>query len=172
MTYDSSEDARRHIREVITRLEAVCEELRRRGELHDKSKFDELEKRSFDEVVPRLKGLRWESDEYREEIRALGPALIHHYAHNRHHPEHYANGVSGMDLVDVIEMYCDWAAATLRHEGGDLLRSIEVNVEKHEITEPLAEILRNTWRRYGGFCGEPVCNRAIAAQTSDFSKRD
>jgi hypothetical protein len=66
----------------------------------------------------------------------------------------HAGGMSGMDLVDVIEMYCDWAAATLRHAHGDLRRSVEVNIARYGIAEPLAGILRNTWERYGGFAGQ------------------
>lgn len=39
-----------------------------------------------------------------------------------------------------------------------MCRSIETNIDKHRIEGPLAEILRNTWRRHGGFCGQPARN--------------
>ncbi len=63
--------------------------------------------------------------------------------------------------MDVIEMYCDWAAATLRNKDGDMLKSIEINIARHGIGGPFADILRNTWKRYGGFCGEPESNAVI-----------
>jgi hypothetical protein len=153
MSYDSEDDTREHIRQVALRLKKVETELRDRGTFHDASKLGPNEKPIFDEVTPRLKGLVYGSDEYRASLKELGPALDHHYANNSHHPEHYPNGIAGMDLLDLIEMYCDWAAATLRTKDGDMAHGIEINIKRFEIDGPLAEILRNTWRRHGGFCG-------------------
>jgi hypothetical protein len=153
MTYDSAEDTYEHIRQVSERLKSVCTELRERGRFHDLSKLGPEEKPIFDAVTPRLKGLTYGTDEYRASLKELGPALTHHYAENTHHPEHYPNGIAGMDLLDLIEMYCDWAAATLRTKDGDMAKGIEINIERFAIEGPLAEILRNTWARHGGFCG-------------------
>jgi hypothetical protein len=156
LNFDFAEETRAHIRQVAARLDAVCRELRARGEAHDQSKFSETEKSRYEGVIPRLKGLEWGTPEYTEAIRALGPALEHHHAHNSHHPEHYEDGARGMDLIDLIEMYCDWAAATLRNESGDLRRSIEINSTKYGIESPLRDILLNTWERYGGFSDQPA----------------
>jgi hypothetical protein len=158
MSYDSEGDTREHVFEVAARLEAVCRELRRRGEHHDASKLGEIEKPLFDAVVPKLKDLVYGSDEYRDAVRALGPALKHHYENNSHHVEHYENGICGMDLLDLIEMYCDWAAASLRSRDGDMSKSIEINITRFGIDGQLGEILRNTWKRYGGLCGAPASN--------------
>jgi hypothetical protein len=163
---DFAEETRAHIRQVGARLDAVCRELRVRGEVHDQSKFSEAEKPWFEAVIPTLQGLKWGTVEYAEAIRALGPALAHHHAHNSHHPEHYENGVRGMDLIDLIEMYCDWAAATLRHDGGDLRRSIEINCTKYEIDAPLRDILLNTWERCGGFSGKPASNQIVTTSNT------
>jgi hypothetical protein len=127
MSYDSEEDTRAHIFQVAARLEAVCRELRSRGERHDASKLGKIEKPVFDAVGPRLKDLVYGSDEYRTSVQELWPALKHHYENNSHHPEHYENGIFGMDLIDLVEMYCDWAAASLRSKDGDMNGSIEIN---------------------------------------------
>lgn len=153
MTYDSRNDTIEHIRQVSERLKSVCTELRERGLFHDASKLGPEEKPIFDAVTPKLKCLVYGTDEYRASLKELGPALTHHYAENTHHPEHYPNGISGMDLLDAIEMYCDWAAATLRTKDGDMASGIEINIKRFGIDGPLAEILRNTWARHGGFCG-------------------
>lgn len=153
MQYDSEAETREHIRQVAERLKVVCTELRDRGYWHDASKLGAEEKSVFDVVTPKLKGLVYGTDEYRASLRELGPALAHHYANNSHHPEHYDNGISGFDLLDLIEMYCDWAAATLRGKNGDMSKGIEINIERFKISGPLADILRNTWNRHGGFCG-------------------
>lgn len=153
MAYDSTEDTREHIRQVNERLKSVCVELRERGMFHDLSKFGPEEKPLYDVVVPKLNGLKYGTDEHRAALRELGPATAHHYAENTHHPEHYHNGISGMDLLDVVEMYCDWAAASVRSGDGDMTQGIEINIKRFGIDGPLAEILRNTWARHGGFCG-------------------
>ena len=161
MSYDSEPDTREHMFQVAARLEAVCQDLRRRGQCHDASKLGPIEKPAFDAMTPIFKTVVFGDEEHAKAVAALGPALKHHFENNSHHPEHYENGISGMDLMDVVEMYCDWAAATLRNKDGHMLKSIEINIARHGIGGPLADILRNTWRRYGGFCGEPESNAVI-----------
>ena len=162
MNYDSEPDTREHIFQVAARLEAVCQELRLRGGRHDASKLDEVEKPMYDAATPKLKLLVYGSNEYRDAVRDLGPALDHHHALNSHHPEHYDNGVSGMDLLDLIEMYCDWAAASLRGKDGDMSESVRINLMRFAVEEPLRDIINNTWKRYGGFSGRPESNTAFA----------
>jgi hypothetical protein len=154
MTYDSREDTYEHIRQVSERLKSVCTELRERGRFHDMSKLGPEEKPIFDALTPKFKELTYGTDEYRASLKELGPALAHHYAENTHHPEHYPNGIAGMDLLDLIEMYCDWSAAMLRDAGS--LEDDELwrrRAERFGIEPQLLSILRNTWVRHGGFCG-------------------
>ena len=63
---------------------------------------------------------------------------------NSHHPEHYENGIYGMDLIDLVEMICDWKAASLRHADGNIMKSLEINKERFNIDEQLFQILVNT----------------------------
>jgi hypothetical protein len=151
--YDSAAETIEHIRQVERRLNTVCVELRERGQRHDLSKLGKNEKPLFDEMTPKLKNLTYGTDEYKASLKGLGPALQHHYANNSHHPEHYPDGIAGMDLLDLIEMYCDWAAASLRTKDGDMSKSIEISIERFGIDGPLADIIRNTWTRHGGFRG-------------------
>ena len=142
--YDSREDTSRHIARVQQLLSHVQEELRARGEAHDHSKLVAPEKEVFDVVTPLLKGLTYGSDEYKASLADMKPALDHHYAENRHHPEHFENGIDDMTLVDLIEMLCDWKAATERHANGDIFKSLLHNAERFGISEQLAKVLENT----------------------------
>ena len=63
-------------------------------------------------------------------LEALKPALDIHYANNRHHPEHFPKGIRGMDLLDLLEMICDWKASSERHADGNIFNSIEVNQKR------------------------------------------
>jgi hypothetical protein len=70
--------------------------------------------------------------------------LDHHYAANTHHPEHYPDGIQGMNLLDVLEMLCDWKAATMRHNNGDIRKSIEINQQRFGYSDELKTLLLNT----------------------------
>ena len=84
--------------------------------------------------------------EYQQFLDKLKPALDHHYASNRHHPEHFVNGVTDMTLIDILEMFCDWKASSLRQNDGNLLKSIDVNAERFHMDGQLRQILINTAR--------------------------
>ena len=57
-----------------------------------------------------------------------------------------------MNLVDLLEMACDWMAAAERHADGDVLKSIEINQKRFGYSDELKRILLNT---VGIFRGEP-----------------
>jgi hypothetical protein len=49
-----------------------------------------------------------------------------------------------MSLLDLLEMLCDWKAASERHADGDIARSLRINRERFGIDGQLAAILENT----------------------------
>ena len=100
----------------------------------------------FSEHTSKLQKLQYGSPEYQESLNALKPALEHHYARNRHHPEHHKNGIDDMTLQDLIEMFCDWKAASERQNNGNILKSIETNGERFQMSEQLIRIFENTAR--------------------------
>lgn len=116
---------------------------------HDLSKMEEPELAIFDEYSPKLKDTTYGSDEYWEYLGHMEVALQHHYANNRHHPEHFITGVDGMTLIDLVEMLADWKAATERHADGDLERSLIIQQERFGLTHQLVSILRNTAKELG-----------------------
>src|SRR5687768_10998636 len=83
----------KHIHRVRDLLDACIRELLRRGELHDRSKLERPEVSMLAEVTPKLAGVTYGSPEYDAFRKQLAPALEHHYARNRHHPEHHKNGI-------------------------------------------------------------------------------
>lgn len=122
----------------------------RRAVIHDNSKFAPEEFDAFEEATPKLKTLSYGSAEYEEARQSIMPALEHHYKVNSHHPEHFSDGVTGMDLLDLIEMLCDWMAATMRHNDGDILKSLFFNKIRFNISDQLFDILNNTRVRVFG----------------------
>ena len=78
----------------------------------------------------------------------MNGALQHHYAQYRHHPEHFDNSVDDMNLIDIVEMFCDWKAASERQLDGNLLKSIEKNANRFSMDPQLKRILINTAKVY------------------------
>lgn len=56
----------------------------------------------------------------------------------------FEHGIDDMNLVDIVEMLCDWKAASLRHHDGNLLKSIEFNAKRFNYDDQLKHILLNT----------------------------
>lgn len=106
-------------------------------------------KRVMAEYTPKLKASTYGSDEYKGFLEGMGEGLRHHYEANRHHPEHFPNGVNDMTLVDLMEMLADWKAATERHADGDVARSLRVQKERFGISDQLAQVLHNTVEHLG-----------------------
>lgn len=158
--YDSREDTLKHI-DIVSEniikigkaLEAgsptknamiISKELADRSVYHDHSKLEDPELSVFNRVTPKLKALTYGSDEYKASLKEMGTALDHHYEHNRHHPEHYKYGIRDMNLVDVVEMFCDWKAACQRHADGDITKSININKERFGYDDELTSIFHST----------------------------
>lgn len=118
----------------------------KRAFTHDLSKFSEVESLGFGKMFTKLRATTFGEGSYdgvkRSEL--LKPALEHHYKKNSHHPEHHENGVQGMDLYDVVEMWCDWNASTKKHKDGDIKKSIEHSKERFDMSDDLVSIFENT----------------------------
>ena len=157
MSYDSRPETREHIAKVGEFLDRAIGDLTYRKAVHDASKLREPELSAFDIATPKLAGLKYGSDEYRASLRELGPALQHHFEHNDHHPEHYDNGVQGMSLMALIEMLCDWRAAServkQRTDDPAKISTFEAgllhNKERFGISDELYEILVTTCEELG-----------------------
>jgi hypothetical protein len=142
--YDAKDETKEHIGMVKVFIDGVRSRLKERAANHDKTKLQSPEAEIFQEYTPKLKGTTYGSDEYKEFLKEMDVALSHHYEENSHHPEHYKKGLEDMNLLDVFEMLCDWKAATLRHNDGDIKKSIEINSKRFKIPAKLSKIMQNT----------------------------
>lgn len=162
--YDSRPDTYEHIAKVRGYLHDAVRELLGRAHSHDASKLVAPELEAFNIATPKLAGLTYGSPEYKQSLADLGVALEHHYAENTHHPEHHADGIAGMSLLDLLEMLCDWKAASERMRkpmpaapgrreapqyDNDFARSIAMNQERFGYSDELRAILTNTARELG-----------------------
>lgn len=138
----------KHINEVRANLWQLITELDKRAQEHDASKFQEPERSIYAANLPKLGKTVYGSPEYKALMEESRVAIDHHYSKNRHHAEHWPNGVDDMDLIDIVEMLSDWAAASKRNKNGNIHRSIAVNTERYNLPPMMVKILTNTANRY------------------------
>lgn len=130
-----------------------------RGMIHDNSKLYPDEFSGFSSVIKNLKGSTFGSSDYDAAKAKIANTIELHYTRNRHHPEHWFPinpeienrkqdcmplSQTGMDLLDLIEMHCDWKAAVKRHKNGNIARSIEFNKARFKMSEDIINIFVNT----------------------------
>lgn len=120
----------------------LANQLKERADIHDNSKYDQIEKKLFEEISQID---RKDFDSYEQWFSCtkplLEPALKHHYENNRHHPEHFEKGVNEMNLLDILEMIVDWnTSASCR--GTEL--DIEYCFKRFKIDKQLQQIIKNT----------------------------
>ena len=133
-----------HIARVNELLMVFVKNLIDRGIRHDQSKLQRPEVEAFTAQTKHLAAVNYGSPEYEAQKKAIEPAIQHHYAQNAHHPEHFKNGIEDMNLLDILEMFVDWKAASERHNTGNLRRSIELNADRFRISPQLVKIFENT----------------------------
>lgn len=141
---DSRVETYKHKSKVQEYMNQCIGELIKRSLEHDDSKLASPEVEIFNEYTPKLKGCTYGSDEYKTYLKEMQVALDHHYANNDHHPEYHREGIKGMNLINLLEMVCDWIAATKRHADGDIYRSINISQKRFKFSDELKEIIKNT----------------------------
>ena len=138
----------RHIEKVREIIRVFVSKLVTRAIEHDRAKLESPEVEVFTEYTPKLAETTYGSDEYKEYLEQMNGALRHHYATYRHHPEHFDKGIDDMNLVDIVEMFCDWKASSMRHIDGNLLKSIDINAARFNMSKQLKQIFINTAKMF------------------------
>ena len=137
-----------HISQVVKFLVFFQQKLLQRMVDHDLSKLQPPEMETFSLYTPRLKNLEYGSPAYFACLTEMEDCIHHHYQNNRHHPEHFENGIDDMNLVDLLEMICDWKAASLRTKNGNVFESLQKNRVRFNISDQLYSILNNTLKEF------------------------
>jgi hypothetical protein len=143
MNYDCTADVIKHQKLVAKWIEWFTTELWQRASVHDASKLQEPEKSLIDHWKPILDSHKFGSLEYDATLKEMGRAAELHWKNNRHHKEHWANGIDDMTLIDFIECVADWLA--VNDERGTPL-PLGLLSRRFNISEQLVNIVTNTVR--------------------------
>ncbi len=137
-------EIRKHILLVRNLLNKMVVEILKRSDDHDRSKLSPPEIGYSMQYTQKLKNAQYGSPEYLAIQKEMKEALEHHYALNRHHPEHFERGIQDMNLIDILEMFCDWAIASAQHPTSDIHQSIKMNQLRFGFSDDLKEIFKNS----------------------------
>jgi len=133
----------KHVVSTKASMQFIVCDLFERAVVHDNSKFSLEEYEPYEDAFPGLQKYAYGTNEFKAELRKIKPAIQHHYKANRHHPEYFEYGINDMNLLDIIEMTCDWIAASKRSQT-DILKGLEMNKERFDISDQLFVIIKNT----------------------------
>lgn len=99
--------------------------LRLRAKVHDDSKITyEDEMHALASIINDKEGLKNSSTQLSQTQK---DALMLHWKHNTHHPEHFKTPID-MSKLDIMEMCCDWHARSMQY-GTDLLEFVKKRQE-------------------------------------------
>lgn len=146
--YDSTIDTLEHKSNVEKLMRVITVDLMTRGSHHDDSKLESPEKEGYDSLIPELRNAKYGSIEYNNiRKKMMDTCLGHHYEVNRHHPEHFENGILDFTLVDLVEYFVDTFAASMKSDT-PFSDGVKINAEKHKLPKELAQIFINTVNEY------------------------
>lgn len=132
---------------VRDRLRYLAYQLLERADSHDDSKLKNPEIRWLIEMdkEPRYD---YGSPEYLDKKKRYEKFFNHHYANNRHHPEHFTNGVDGMNLTDLCEYLIDITSYHSEMHPEQVIKTVNSQAERFGLDEQLIQILKNTLYEY------------------------
>lgn len=140
---------------IIKLLDFIIYELLNRGLVHDDSKLKEPESkifssniRIFNEIV-NYHYIRDSEIENELELSIEDGKQLH-YNSNSHHPEHYGElGINGMDLIDLVEMVCDWLGSHERYKNiEEVEKMLSIQYKRFGIDEQLGKIISNSVKKW------------------------
>jgi hypothetical protein len=127
-----------HKFECYKNMMRVITELFDRALIHDNSKITDPEFTAYVEFMQNIKNYKFGTPEYIDFVENNDYCKLH-FGKNKHHPQYYENGIDGMTLIDIIEMYCDWLACTR-----NMKETIESSAKRFNISDQLKQIFLNT----------------------------
>ena len=143
----TEKDIKSHIREVSRKINILVKLLKERALKHDKSKLQYPELQGFIRMdqEPRYE---YGTPAYFDKMKRYEYVFKHHYENNPHHPEHYDGWICEMDLLDIMEMLCDWTSYREGLTAEEAIATVEQQAKRFHLSDELSSIMLNTLKRY------------------------
>lgn len=148
--------------------------LLKRGEEHDNSKLEEPEFSGWCKMdeEPRYP---YGSYEYNEKIKRFHPLFVEHWKKNRHHPEYFNYNFEDMDLIDMVEMLCDWLSYRDCITYSEASKLVSTQCDRYNFSDDVKELILNTLKNhfvtFGG-CFAPNSGPIEEPKFEDYVPKD
>lgn len=153
---DTIKSILKHKKSVADKLNFLAKELLNRAEHHDDSKLVQPEIGWLIEMDKEPKA-SYGSDEYFGRLQRWQKFFDHHYAVNRHHPDHFKDlGVQGFNLADLCEYLMDICSYFDKMHVSDAIKVVEEQSKRFGLDEQLSQILKNTLIEYYSWIGDEI----------------
>lgn len=135
-----------HKSRVAFFLREIARRLEKRADIHDDSKFSLGEFEGFSRLDNARK-YEYGSSEYEAIVHDNNAAQLH-VSRNQHHPEYWPGGVDDMNMIDIIEMLCDWEVARqMRDTEENIDKTWQVRKKRFDLSENQLKFLRAIWEK-------------------------
>jgi hypothetical protein len=136
-----------HINRVKAKMEFFASVLATRGANHDSSKLKEPEYSGW-LAMDKEPRYPYGSKKYYDKMFRYKEVLEHHYSINSHHPEHFEDPSNQMDLIDLIEMLCDWFSYSNDISWLEGYNTINSQCARFKLNDTIKHLLLNTFRNF------------------------
>lgn len=136
-----------HINRVKAKMEFFASVLATRGANHDSSKLKEPEYSGW-LAMDKEPRYPYGSRKYYDKMFRYKEVLEHHYSINSHHPEHFEDPSNQMDLIDLIEMLCDWFSYSNDISWLEGYNTINSQCARFKLNDTIKHLLLNTFRNF------------------------
>jgi len=139
--YESVVQHKKAISDIMYKL---ADMIRKRADAHDDSKLDstEFNKWSLNYLPESKRNL--DNKEFKKTFEKLGEVREIHYSKNRHHLEFFNGDIKKINIIDLLEIICDWIASTANQDKGNLRLTIERAKERFKFSKEIEHIILNT----------------------------
>lgn len=149
MSLTTKEYVEKHQRTVRKRLSHFSTILQSRAFIHDESKLQEPEYSLWKQMdeEPRYP---YGTKEYISKLDRWQHLFRMHWndSRNRHHPEHFTNPITEMDLMDMIEMLCDWLGYKEVLSYTEASKLVDSQCKRFNFPDEFRYLLLNTLTNY------------------------
>ncbi len=136
-----------HRRAVQRWMQQFAITLLRRAENHDNSKLKSPEFELWEQMDSEPK-YAYGTKEYFEKMDRYRPLFELHWKNNRHHPEHFERSYDDIDLIDILEMICDWLSYKDNLTYTQASELVSMQCERYNFSEELRELILNTLKNH------------------------
>lgn len=118
-----------------------------RGNKHDDSKLQSPELEWWTKMDGE-KRFAYGTKEYHEKMERYKHLFEMHWKNNRHHPEYFEYNLDDMDLIDVIEMLCDWLSYKDKLSYTEASNLVNQQCLRYGFSEELRDLILNTLKNH------------------------